>query len=1445
MTALAEFIASLEAPVQPEVKADGQVQGNTALAEFIASLESPAQPSQPVAEPSAIDVQPSPGGITPEILERAGVRTFDQTIPGQVAGEPDPDIKPHSLQPDITQPVGLDGEGFDFIGTVDATGNVGRGVNRGDSQANPGFGDREDGTQKGMGFYGKVNIPGMGPTFATELSVTIGFDGKEVLIPTLIPGLTEQEFNTILSLGKEIPPGLMDKIADHAVGRIKNGRSPFAEEGEEGAYEIPITGQQVKPKTFGEVSPGGTPFIAPDGGGNLDRISRSVAGNFADTTSKFKESFAKAVDSLPEEFLPQKALVGAVETFAEFTTGFLASIPGGLGGLVELARTGNIEKAIDTIDEITKSMTIEVQTKMGKDIKHMADIPFEKYNEFVDTLVDSGDLVGGFTPEEQPLANALMSAVLKGPGLLLLLGGTPKAVKTIRSASKTKPVVKSPFEGRGADPDPIRVPVTREESEIRNRLPEELDQINVIADKPIEEPVAKEPVVSRETPEPVFELPEVEPAPVDVKAVEKLKVEEVLPDTRVEAETVAPKLEKTTSAPLTDKELLADHKAEMADTAKPDGIDEALIKSAEIREDIKKKGGGTTLYSGLPSDLIGSFIKKANEGLRSALKKGAKAFDDSLGKPIEGVNVKSKKTVSGLGVLKNVRSPSYLAKEFPALESYVKDGIHAEDSANAYAETFKRRLNAASRKLRGGAKTPLQKLAPENRKIYRENEKVLNDIMVQGDLMGKEFTLTELKAMGAGPEVVKAYRINRSLFKKALQIGNKSRVATGQDPVKPLPGYVSHVFHDFFILADKKVVGSARTLNSAVKAGNELKRAGAKQVDILPKEFELLNEAEQAIQIGDMEYFEMKKRLETDFNLTLEEANEITEGLARRTSRKKFFGHFMERKGVPGWEKNLNVINQHYFLKIARVAAVNEFKHRAITRFEREHGKFGNEHKDTVARYKKQYINDVSGMPTQLEQFFNESFESIANTEFAKLTGMKHIRDNYFGDRPMAQIMQAEGTAVAVAKLGFFNVSAATINATQILNTNAILGPKYTARGIEAFHLKSPQTLKLLQNMGVKRHMGLEAGDILTDSPVGKAAKASLVLFSEVELWNRGVAGLGAYAKAIEGKVKGIPKGDRTLALEYAEEVINKTQFNYSVADAPNIFRRVAGSPLATLLRFQKFTIKEMEFITSLKGAENPRFWIPFMAFTGYYGFPGSSALDKMVKGLFGFSPINETDRALVEWAGDDPAKQAVSRTVRGGLVAGVAKVDISKRVGQGNIVPTTPSDFRGASINTVTNLRNSLANRQWVQALGDVTPAPANFIRMFTNDTALTSPHDRDRKIVDLNLPERVALGFGFQPMKKSDAQMFQRITASDREIRREKIVEAIDDYIEARENKDEEGKAKARAVLKELRVSMKSVRIESRKKKSPKVERIYRGLSRKERRENRALYGGLTNQR
>jgi hypothetical protein len=94
-----------------------------------------------------------------------------------------------------------------------------------------GFGNRPDGTPKGTGYLGVLKRPD--GNVSTELSIGVPINGKEMDIPTLVPGLTKEEVNWLLTtpedqIAKKLPESIRRKAVAHAEQRLAAGQSPFA-----------------------------------------------------------------------------------------------------------------------------------------------------------------------------------------------------------------------------------------------------------------------------------------------------------------------------------------------------------------------------------------------------------------------------------------------------------------------------------------------------------------------------------------------------------------------------------------------------------------------------------------------------------------------------------------------------------------------------------------------------------------------------------------------------------------------------------------------------------------------------------------------------------------------------------------------------------------------------------------------------------------------------------------------------------------------------------------------------------------------------------------------------------------------------------------------------------------------------------------------------------------
>lgn len=98
---------------------------------------------------------------------------------------------------------------------------------------------RPDGSVKSMkGYLGAIERSD--GTVSTEISAGYEIDGEEMDIPLMVPGLTKEEIDYLITTDiesedffKNMPKSIEDKAIAHARKRIKEGKSVFYQDGEE------------------------------------------------------------------------------------------------------------------------------------------------------------------------------------------------------------------------------------------------------------------------------------------------------------------------------------------------------------------------------------------------------------------------------------------------------------------------------------------------------------------------------------------------------------------------------------------------------------------------------------------------------------------------------------------------------------------------------------------------------------------------------------------------------------------------------------------------------------------------------------------------------------------------------------------------------------------------------------------------------------------------------------------------------------------------------------------------------------------------------------------------------------------------------------------------------------------------------------------------------------
>ena len=687
-------------------------------------------------------------------------------------------------------------------------------------------------------------------------------------------------------------------------------------------------------------------------------------------------------------------------------------------------------------------------------------------------------------------------------------------------------------------------------------------------------------------------------------------------------------------------------------------------------------------------------------------------------------------------------------------------------------------------------------------------------------------TAEEMKKLDADKDVyIKARKqLDDGSFKVSYLAYNK--------PLANMEGYMPHIFHGVLIVkkyvdedgnTQSKVVGSAESIDKAVVKADAMQKEEGGEFIIAPKEFSSEGEIENPLLLGDMDYFKLMENLRKGASLTLDEAREMTH--ATMKGRHVYYGAKKHRKGAEGFEKNAIWVIQHHIDSSSRYVALDPFKQKAISFFERA---FGDYDKDWTgeAAFCKGYIDSVLGKPSRLE--------TLANDFLRLFPWFKNEA------RPARRMAGNLTGLTGVLKLGA-SVASGFVNTLQLFNCVGYVGARKTAVGLKRALHPNATDKKILVASGVSEESGLALDSIGHVKAEGTAlSKAGNVVnrvndflmkpFTFAEKTIRKATILAAYYKAIED---GLSKGE---AIQYARDINRKVNFDYSVADAPRIFRALQGTVIGDMaLQFQKYGVKEMEvisdflpFLGSATTKQKLEFFIPYLLVSGIWNaFPFEDALLSLLK-LLGFGdPEKEAKRAMMEWAGNNPDRKALVNVANYGA-GSLAGVDISQRVGLKGAVPETSNIMTGGPLGSTTvQLAKAVLNGDTNGAMKAISPAAGNIY----GAVAGYNTDSKGRKTVDYDSHDRIARGLGFRTIKEANATDAQSIVYNYKEQKKNDRAKAKSEYLK-------DPSSSNRQKLKEMGYSAKEIKALKDDKKSTRVERSQTGLSKEDKKKLKAVF-------
>lgn len=564
-------------------------------------------------------------------------------------------------------------------------------------------------------------------------------------------------------------------------------------------------------------------------------------------------------------------------------------------------------------------------------------------------------------------------------------------------------------------------------------------------------------------------------------------------------------------------------------------------------------------------------------------------------------------------------------------------------------------------------------------------------------------------------------------------------------PIGKITGYLPHMFEQWMVMVETedgmRPVGSGKTLKEAYAEANKFQKSNPKlKIYVEPKVFDpnaFMGDGDEsssgkftgsdAVVVSDSDYIRLAKALVENNRMSVAEAKAALDGAVRRSGRNRFFGALRQRKGRTGYNTDIIATLGRYITQSSRYVAMQPAKSTAIPLYERTFRKsYETKTSTPMERLIQDYIRYNNGTPTKWEKELNEWLNS-----------MPWWRDNLqatYGDRAALALTNKINSQVSKAKLGFLNVSSAIVNMSQLMNTIGLIGYEATGKGIAAMQRMNTLDKRVIIETGVRDNIGMDSsGGFSSDrrggsdwrkkkatTALGKfwqayndIADKSMILFKKTDTITRLSTTLGAYYYGIDQGMS------HKQAIAYARDINNKANFDYGAADAPGAFRKLSGTIVGDLfLMFRKYPVKELEMMAEMAPwsnrstmAQKARFWGTYFMLAGLFGFPGADYLDELLEQLLGYKPSVLAKAWLFKTFGDSKLTRALAYGM-----GGAAGVDVSRRVGLADVVPSEDSLWKlvgGPTGSTITQFVTAAANgdgagvvKAWSPALGHAVDA-------------------------------------------------------------------------------------------------------------------------------------------
>jgi hypothetical protein len=412
-----------------------------------------------------------------------------------------------------------------------------------------------------------------------------------------------------------------------------------------------------------------------------------------------------------------------------------------------------------------------------------------------------------------------------------------------------------------------------------------------------------------------------------------------------------------------------------------------------------------------------------------------------------------------------------------------------------------------------------------------------------------------------------------------------------------------------------------------------------------------------------------------------------------------------------------------------------------------------------------------------------------------------HVLSDLFDVRPFAYShgISTLKTITAINKLGY-RPSSTMFNAVGgYAHTWIKYGKEWIDKGNDS--RKTPEMKQLLKDVEYK--IGLQAtfgGEIGVKR---EKLWQPLGLFQQVEVPNRERDFATAYTYAT--KKLGFSKGDAT---DFGIKSVHLNQFIYSTAAMPRLMRNPTGK---LVLQFKSYLVNEMQYISSLRGSEIPKY-ATYMMVTG-----GPKAFVYFMKtlpllGLLGFwdeidkymnQNAPQLSRGIPGLIGMDVTAQAVAQLPNTDIesLSGATLSDMAK-LWKDVVKPTLQGEEK--------DLENV---KDWATKVAPVLNYMNMFVESLSNKAGYVTD-DRGRVKYQPTQYDKAKYLLGFKPSEQEIASFNKYYINKMETIQRNNRRQVIDRYLDAYTNGDAGKMVKELAKCREYGITSESIQSEAKKR-------------------------------